>query len=141
MSARESILAAMGALFETVPDAAFFRSREAAIARSEGTAIVLEPEEEIVDLRSATNPVTMRILTALVMVMARDPIPDQKADPVIQSLHAKIMADRTLGGLCALITEQGSKWLFDEADLTAVTVEIRYAIRYLTSAIDLSQVT
>jgi transcriptional antiterminator Rof (Rho-off) len=141
MSARESILAAMGTLLGTVPGATFYRSREAAIARSESTAIVLEPEEESVELRTSTGALSVRTLTALVLVVARGQIPDQIADPVIQSLHAKLMADRTLGGLCALIIEHGTKWTFDEADLTAVTVEMRYGVRYMTNASDLSQLT
>jgi hypothetical protein len=140
-TAREGILAALATLAGTVPGATFYRSREAAVARSEGSAIVLAPEDEPVELRTAASPVALRNLTALFTILARGEIPDQVADPIIESLHRKLMADRTLGGLCALLTEHSTKWTYEVADLTAAAIEIRYVVRYATSAIDLSLLT
>ncbi len=137
MTGREAILQASATVLATVSGATFYRSREAAIARAEGTAIVLRPEDEQIEKRAAD--LTLRNLVMVISILARGQIPDQVADPVAQAIHSVLMADPTLNGLCAQLIEHSTKWLFAEADLTATEVEIRYTARYQTRARDLSQ--
>ena len=134
MSARETLMAAIAAKLVTIPNAEFFRSRQAALAREEGTGILLEPEEERVEKRTQMPPLEVRRLTIVVTVLTRGNVPDQAADSFIVQVNALLMADLTLGGLCAQITEQGTRWSFAEADLTAGEAEIRFDIIYQTRA-------
>lgn len=134
MSARETLLAVIAAKLDTIPSSAFFRSRQAALAREESTGILLEPEEERVEKRTQMPPLEVRRLTIVVTVLTRGDVPDQTADPFIVQVNALLMADLTLGGLCAQITEQGTRWSFAEADLTAGAAEIRFDIIYQTRA-------
>jgi 1,6-anhydro-N-acetylmuramate kinase len=145
MTAREQILSAIAALLAPVPNITFYRSREAAIARSEGNTVDLRPEEESVELRTANLPIVRRNLTILVTLIVRGSDPsvsaDQIADPLVEALHAALMADRTLGSLCDLVLELSTRWIFELADQTALAAELRYIVRYATSANDLAALT
>lgn len=55
---------------------------------------------------------------------------DRLADPVVEDVHAKLMADPRLGGLSVDIAEDGTTWDFDEADKTALIVRMRYIVWY-----------
>lgn len=55
---------------------------------------------------------------------------DRLADPVVEDVHAKLMADTLLGGLAVDVTEDGTSWDFDEADKTALLVRMRYIVWY-----------
>jgi hypothetical protein len=139
MTARESILEYLVALLAGVQDVTVFRSREAALDKSEGIAILVKPEEEPVEMRSRSGTgLVFRNLTVVITVIARGVVPDQLADPAVQSVHSLIMADQTLQGRCALLMEQSTKWDFEVGDGTAVAVEMRYTVRYQTSAKDIS---
>lgn len=145
MTAREQILSAITALLNPVAGITVYRSREAAVSRSEGNTVDVRPEEESVELRTANLPIVRRNLTVLVTLIVRGSDPtlsaDQVADPLLQSIHAAIMADRTLGSLCDLVLELSTRWLFEIADQTALAAEIRYVVRYATGANDLSVLT
>ena len=138
-SVREKILQALAANLASVPNATVYRSRQTAVARSEGNAILLEPENEQVEKR-ASNPggLVIRNLMVDLSVLARGDPADSIADPIITAAHALIMADPTLGNLCAQIIEYSTEWKFDPADLTAVEALIRYQIRYATTMNDLT---
>ena len=127
---RESVLNAIVAIAGTVPNATAYRSREAAFAREEGTAILVRPDEETVERNASL--MALRDLTFTATVIARGPIPDTVADAAIAAFHAALMADDTLGGLVARTIEESSKWEFEVADQNAVAVELRYRCRYLT---------
>lgn len=136
---REAILDYITTLIGTIEDATAYRSREAAFDRSEGVGILVKPEDEQTELRSMFGGSTvLRSLTVVVTILARGAIPDQIADPIIAGVHAAITADRTLGGRCALVIEHSTKWDFEVADQTAVAAELRFIVRYQTSASDLT---
>jgi len=138
-SVRKKILQALAANLISVPNATVYRSRQTAVARSEGNAILLEPENEQPEKR-ASNPGGLVIRNFLVdlSVLARGDPADDIADPIITAAHVLIMADPTLGNLCSQIIEHSTEWKFDQADLTAVEVLVRYQIRYATSTNDLT---
>jgi hypothetical protein len=138
MTISESILAYIAAQLLGVSDATVFRSRQAALARVEGTGIIVHPETETVVLRSEAADVVLRELTVLITVLARGDVPDQVADPIEDSIHSIIMSDRTLGGRTLRIYEESRKWTLEEADQIAVAVEMRYRMKYATPASSLS---
>lgn len=141
MTAREAILAAVATLLANVPNATYFRSRQAAFARSEGNCITSQPEEEPSEFRSAGMDIENNKLTFVVTFVVRDDIPDRAADPIIQAAHALIMRDTTLGSLCARLIKHSTKWDFEVADLTGAAIEVRYVAQYQTRASDLSALT
>jgi len=143
---RKQILQTIAALFQAVPDATVFRSREEALARSEGIGIFVRPEEEAPENRAGGGPngLTLRNFTAVITVIARAkgapqaPPADDVADPVMEKIHALLTADVTLGGMVATILEHSTKWDFEVADGTALAAEMRYIVRYMTAANTLS---
>jgi hypothetical protein len=64
-------------------------------------------------------------------------VPDQAADPVIESLHSKLMADLTLGGLAIDIQPFQVEFQTVEADVPAGVVMCDYLVKYRTSVSDL----
>ena len=136
MSIRENIIEALVTAATPVVTGGVYRSREAAIARSEGPALVIRPQDEKVETRG--QRVALRDLVVQFEVIVRGQIPDQDADPIVEALHAAITADPTLGGIIAWIFEEETKWDFEIADMNAVSVTILYRCRYLTAANSLS---
>jgi len=65
-----------------------------------------------------------------VQVYHRGSEPDRLADPIVLDVHARMMADTTLGGIAFDVTEDGTSWDFNEADKTALVVRMRYIVRY-----------
>jgi hypothetical protein len=137
---REAILQAFVATCEAAgTDAAVYRSRSDAIQRSEGHAIIVRPLEESIEKKSADF--TMRDLTVELEVMTRGQVPDQDADPIVAAIHAAVTADLTLGGLVAQVIEDGTSWDFETADMDAVSVQMRYRVRYATPANSLAVIS
>lgn len=136
MTQRERIIAAVFAKCDALTGCVAYRSREAALARSEGPAVLVHPEEESVELRGLG--VVVRDFAVVCSIITRGAVPDKAADTVAEALHAALAADQTLGGLVARTIETGSKWNFEIADQNAVALEARYSFRYLTPAATLS---
>lgn len=134
MTIRESILAQIKTLLDGVAGASAYRSREAPATRAEGVVLVIRPEDEAVELRGAAPGLSVRDLTVSVTVISRGAIPDQVSDPAIEAVHAALMANQTLGNRCARIVEAGTKYDFEQADQTALAVELRFVVRYMTPA-------
>jgi hypothetical protein len=132
----EQQLARIATLLQPIANAAVYRSREAALARAEGIAILIRPEEDLVD--NIARDVVFRSFRVLITVIARGDIPDQVADPARLAVNATLLADQTLGGLSARVFEEETKWDFEVADQNAVAAVMRFRIRYATRAADLS---
>ena len=136
---REQILSAITAALvgTTGVGSRIYRSRGEAFSRGEPPAISLEPINDT----PATNtslPTLDWSLTVRFAVIVRGAIPDQLADPVVQSLHSKVMADPSLGGLAMDIIPSSVDWQLIEADQPAGVVLCDYVIRYRTSLTDLT---
>ena len=71
-------------------------------------------------------------------MVTRGDIPDQIADPVIESMHSKIIADLTLGGLA--IDVQPSEVTFNmfDADQPAGVIFNDYIVQYRTTVASLA---
>ena len=114
-----------------------YRSRVEPMARAESPAIVVEPVSDTAE-QNTSLPTLDWSLTVRVAVIVRGAIPDQVADPIVESLHAKLMADLTLGGYAIDIQPQGVNFEMVEADQPAGVISCDYLIRYRTSVTNLA---
>lgn len=135
---RETILAAMRTALTgtTGVSTRIYRSRVEALSRAETPAIVVEPIRD--DADRGVWPKLDWTLTVRIAVIVRGAIPDQVADPVVESLHGKLMADATLGGLAVDLYPVGVQFELVDADQPAGVISVDYAIRYRTSATNLT---
>ena len=137
---RETILAAITtALAGTVQvDSRIYRSRTEAFARNEAPALIVEPTDD----NARQDPVSICwidwTLGVDVVVHTRGAIPDQLAGPIVEDVHSKLMADRTLGGIAMDIWPSRVQHGRDQADLTAGWTVLSYGVRYRTSITDLA---
>ena len=136
---RETILAAVRTALTgtTGVSTRIYRSRVEPLSRGESPAIVVEPVSDTAE-QNTSLPTLDWSLTVRVAVIVRGAIPDQVADPIIESLHSKIMADLTLGGYAIDIQPQGVNFEMVEADQPAGVISCDYLIRYRTSVTNLA---
>lgn len=139
MSKREQILAAIRTALTgtTGVGTRIYRSRVEPMARQESPAIVVEPLEDNAQ-QNTSLPTLDWSLTVRIAVVVRAAIPDQSADPIVESLHSKVMADLTLGGLAMDIQPLRVEFQTVEADQPAGVVMCDYLVRYRTSVTNLS---
>ena len=93
----------------------------------------------------ADNPVQTTSLPKLdwtldiaIAVIVRGDKPDEVADPVVESLHSKMMADLTLGGVATNIIPSGTSNEAVDSDQPAGIVTVNYQIKYRTSNTNLA---
>ena len=136
---RETIIAAIrtALIGTTGVSTRIYRSRTEPITRGESPAIVVEPLTDTA-AQNTSLPTLDWSLTVRVAVIVRGAIPDQIADPVVESLHAKIMADLTLGGYAIDIKPIGVTFDIVEADQPAGVVMCYYRVQYRTSVTNLA---
>lgn len=137
-SRREQILSAVATALASTSGVGgrVFRSRVEAFSRDEAPAIIIEPGPD----RAQTYSICKLdwSLDVLVVVHTRGQVPDQLADPILLDAHAKLMADRTIGGLAIDIVPTLSDPQRDKADLTSLWLVNTYQVRYRTAIDDLS---
>jgi hypothetical protein len=136
---RETILAAIRtALTGTIGvSTRIYRSRVEPLARGELPAIVVEPVSDNAE-QNTSLPTLDWTLTVRISVIVRGDVPDQLADPVVESLHAKVMADLTLGGNAYDVQPVSVSFDLVEADQPSGVISCDYAVRYRTRVADLS---
>jgi len=136
---RETILAAIRTALTgtTGVSTRIYRSRVEPIAREESPAIVVEPLSDTAS-QNTSLPTLDWSMTVRVTVIVRGVIPDQQADPIIDSLHGKLMADLTLGGYAIDIQPIGVTFNFAEADGAAGEIQCDYRVLYRTSVANLA---
>jgi hypothetical protein len=136
-SIREKILQALTSKLtelEQVNSTRVFRSRKSALSGGDPAIIVQPVSEEVEALMSG---LAERRLTVSVRVIARGEVPDQVADPIVAEAHAKLTADTRLNGLTVDISELGSEWQIEEAELPSCEVAMSYVVTYRTELDDL----
>ena len=113
-----------------------YRSRAQAYGRNEAPAISISPGED--------NPVNAprsigaslgrldQTLSVLIEIYVRGNVPDQLADPIGVDVHARMMADRTLGGLAHDVQPDGWWPQYEQGDATAGWIGHKFLIRYRT---------
>ena len=136
---RESILAAIATALvgTTGVSTRIYRSRVEPITRGESPAIVIEPISDSAQQNTAL-PTLDWSLVVRIAVIVRGNIPDQLADPTIESLHTKMMADLTLGGYAIDVQPQSVNFELVEADQPAGVIACDFLIRYRTDVANLS---
>ena len=136
---RESILATIASSLAgtTGVSTRIYRSRVEPITRGESPAIVVEPISDQANT-DVSFCKTDWSLTVRIAVIVRGIIPDQQADATIESLHAKVMADQTIGGHAMSIEPRGVQFDMIEADQPAGVIACDYLIRYRTAVANLA---
>jgi hypothetical protein len=136
---RETILAAVRTALTNTTQVGtrIYRSRVEPMARAESPAIVVEPISDTAE-QNTSLPTLDWSLTVRVAVIVRGAIPDQQADPIVQDMHSKLMADLTLGGYAIDIQPQAVAFEMVEADQPAGVISCDYLIRYRTSVTNLA---
>lgn len=115
-----------------------YRSRVEPLARGELPALVVEPISDVcVQLTSA--PSLDWTMTVRVAVIVRGDIPDQVADPIIESLHSKIMADLTCDGFAYDVQPTGVGFDLQEADQPSGVITCDFVVKYRTKVANLAQ--
>jgi hypothetical protein len=136
---RESILARIETVLAgtTGVSTRIYRSRVEPLARGESPAIVIEPVQDQAE-QNTSLPTLDWSLTVRIAVIVRGNVPDQVADPTIESLHSKLMADLSLNGYAIDVQPQSVNFEMVEADQPAGVISCDYLIRYRTSVTNLA---
>lgn len=139
-SKNEQILAALATAVSGTTNVGtrIWRSRVEAMGRNETPALVIEPVQ-INYAQNTSLPTLDATVRVRLTVVVRGTVPDQLADATVVSMHSKVMADLTLGGIA--IDVQPVQTLFNliEADQPAGLVSCEYDIKYRTLVADLTQ--
>ena len=138
---RERVLAAVASALAgtTGVSTRIYRSRVEPITRGESPAIVIEPISDNA-AQNTSLPTLDWSMVVRVSVIVRGAVPDQLADPIIESLHAKLMADLTLGGYAIDVQPIGATFNFTEADGAAGEIQCDYRVLYRTAVANLASV-
>tara|TARA_B100001939_G_scaffold333897_1_gene334321 strand:- start:2224 stop:2658 length:435 start_codon:yes stop_codon:yes gene_type:complete len=115
-----------------------YRSRVTPLARGESPALVVEPIRDAPDLTGIASIALDHQLTVRVAVIVRGDKPDELADPIVESLHSRIMADETLGGYAINTTPGETTFEMIDADQPAGVISCEYLIHYRTTLRDLA---
>jgi len=136
---REQILSAIATALAgtTGVSTRIYRSRVEAFARSECPALVVEPISDDATIETSLPTLSWR-LGVRVAVIVRGNIPDQVADPIVQSLHSKISADLTLGGIAMDVQPISVSFDLVESDQPTGVVMCDYRVLYRTTVSNLS---
>tara|TARA_B100000287_G_scaffold269290_1_gene253408 strand:+ start:1495 stop:1935 length:441 start_codon:yes stop_codon:yes gene_type:complete len=117
-----------------------YRERVTAISRGESPAIVIEPISDNSEA-SFSLPKLDWSLTVRVSVICRgsaSTTPYEVADPVIESMHSKLLADLTLGGYAIDIQPGNVTFDLVDADQPSAVIGCDYLVRYRTAVADLT---
>jgi len=136
---RESIMQALFAALSgtTGVGTRIYRSRVEPVARAESPALVLEAVSNVPS-QNTSLPTLDHVLTVRVVVIVRANVPDQASDPIVESLHGKLVADLSLGGLAIDVQPGPTEFTLEQADTPVGIIYCTYRIQYRTSVSDLS---
>ena len=138
-SKRETILAAIRTALAGTTGVAnrIYRSRVEPVSRAESPALVVEPLSDTATQNTALPTLDWSMIVRITVIV-RGVVPDQLADPIIQSLHSRLMADLTLGGYAIDVQPIGVTFNFTEADGAAGEIQCDYRVMYRTSVTNLA---
>tara|TARA_B100000902_G_scaffold363704_1_gene383127 strand:+ start:316 stop:738 length:423 start_codon:yes stop_codon:yes gene_type:complete len=132
-SKREQIIAALKTTLTgtTGVSTRIYRSRVEPMTRSESPALVLEWSSDQPDIRGTIGHIdwTLRVR---VVVISRGTVPDNLADATIESLHSKLLADPTVGGLAIDVRPSTTTFEVVEADQPAGVIICEFEVDYRT---------
>jgi hypothetical protein len=108
-----------------------YRSRVEALARAELPAIVVEYIKDEAEMKGSL-PYLDWLLIVRLTVVTRGNIPDQLADPTIESIHSKLLADITLNSLAFDIIPFRVEFDVLDTDLPTGISMLFYKVKYRT---------
>lgn len=137
-SKRETILTAITTALAgtTGVSTRIYRSRVVPLSRGESPAIVVEPLAD-----SASNNVLPKLdwtLSVIIAVIVRGSPADQLADPIIEDIHARLIANQPLHALVTGLVPTRVAFDILEADQDAGVISLEYEVRYRTAYASLS---
>jgi len=136
---REQILAQIASTLASTAGVSgrVYRSRVTAATRAESPMIVIEPVNDTSQQITSLPKLdwTMRVR---VVVVVRSVNAYTDADPVIESMHSKIMSDLTLGGYAIDVQPVLTTFEFLDADQPAGVFSNEYDVKYRTTVADLT---
>tara|TARA_R100000152_G_C6779395_1_gene210986 strand:+ start:486 stop:923 length:438 start_codon:yes stop_codon:yes gene_type:complete len=118
-----------------------FRERVTPLAnRNELPCLVIEPLNDNADLNLSLPKIdwTLTVTISVIVSGSSSTTPSEAADPIVESLHAKVVSDLTLGGYAIDVRPQSMEWEFLDSDQPTGIVTCTYAIRYRTSLTSLA---
>lgn len=135
---REQILAKVKTILTSTTgiNKRIYRNRVEPFAREESPSIVVEFSSDNPSLRN--RDFIDWTLSIRVIVICRHKNPDTKADATVESLHTKLVADQTLGGLAIDVRPLSVDFQSIEADTPAGIYTCNYEIDYRSTYNDLS---
>ena len=138
-SKREQILAAIKTSLANTTGVGtrIYRSRVVPLSRGESPALVIEPISDNAQ-SDLSLPKLEWSLQVRVSVIVRGDVPDEVADPIVESLHAKMVSDLTLNGHAIDVQPLGVDFAIMDADHPAGVISCNYAVRYRTELTDLT---
>jgi hypothetical protein len=136
---REQILSAIATALTTTAGVSgrVYRSRVTAMQRAESPAIVIEPISDTPTQNTSLPTLDWR-MRVRVTVIVRGDVPDQLADPIIESMHAKMVADLTLGGYAIDVQPDEVTFNMFDSDQPAGVIFNDYIVQYRTSVASLA---
>ncbi len=139
-SKREQILAALKTTLAgtTGVSTRIYRSRIEPITNGESPAIVIEPVTDEPSINSSSYLKIDWTLRIRIVVIVRGTIPDNVADPTVESLFTKVLNDPTVGGLAKDIRPATQTFEAIEADTPAGLTTCEFEIDYRTGYNSLS---
>ena len=114
-----------------------YRSRVTAVTRDETPALLITWDSDT-PVQTTSLATLDWSLDITISIISRGDIPDKVADPVIESVHSKIMADLTLGGYATDIIPALTSNEAVDSDQPAGIVNLNYQIKYRTSNTNLA---
>ena len=81
-----------------------FRSRVTPVAREGGAVLIYEPMADSCETRRNNLQWTLQVRFSVITRGSKTQTLDQAADPIVKSIHSKLVADVSLGGNAIDIT-------------------------------------
>ena len=118
-----------------------FRERVTPLAnRNELPCLVIEPLNDNADLHLSLPKIDWTLSVSITVIVAgsSSTTPSEAADPIVESLHAKVVNDLTLNGNAIDVRPQSVDWDFLDSDQPTGVVTCTYIIRYRSSLTSLA---
>lgn len=114
-----------------------YRSRVTAVQRAESPAIVIEAISDTPTQNTSLPTLDWR-MRVRVSVIVRGDMPDELADPIIENMHSRMVADLTLGGYAIDVQPDEVTFNMFDSDQPAGVIFNDYIIQYRTSVASLA---
>ena len=115
-----------------------YRSRVTPVSRDEGAVLIFEPIADNCVIRRNNLQWTLQIRLSIITRGSKTKTLDQAADPIVKSIHTKIMSDITIGGNAIDVTPRSVTFDLVDGDQPSGVVSLDYIIIYQTLTTDLS---